>query len=98
MKVDKYMSVKHQILLIRSHKCRKSDIIERFLKNAGLPYSVKYLDDPDVKKLIEKFGIKASPGIIIGRQSINPYDVIEKCTIKNPEQLERHLRELLHKE
>ena len=75
------MPSKHQILLIRSPKCRKSNIVEHFLKNANSPYSVKYLDDPSVKGLVEKFQIKASPGIIIGEQSINPYDIIDKCKI-----------------
>jgi arsenate reductase-like glutaredoxin family protein len=60
-----------QILLIRSQKCCKSNHVERFLEESGLPYVVKYVDDPGAEEIIEKFGIKASPGIILGEQPIN---------------------------
>lgn len=92
MKVDK-----HQILLIRLYQCRQSDMVEQSLKKVELPFRVKYYDNPDFREIIEKFRIKVSPGIVVGEPSINPYDIIGKCKIKNPEQLERHLKELLRK-
>ena len=80
-----------QIILIRSHKCRKSDLVERFLKETELPYTVKFLDDPGVKEIVEQFGIKASPGIIVGNRSLNPYEIIKGCKIPEPEQLKTYL-------
>jgi len=56
---------------------------------------VKFLDDPGSQEIIEKFGIKASPGIIVAEQSVNPYEIIKQCKIIKPEQLKNRFNELL---
>lgn len=84
------------ILILRTYKCRKSDIIINFLKEENIPHIVRYLDrDEEAQRIAKKFKIMASPGIIVNNQSVNPYHLVEKCRVKEPEKTKRMFQQLL---
>jgi len=84
------------ILILRTRKCRKSDVIINFLKNENIPHTVRYLDnDAEARQLAEKHNILASPGIIVNNQSVNPYHLVERCQVKEPEKTKKMFQQLL---
>ncbi|OPX32875.1 hypothetical protein B1H10_06840 [candidate division KSB1 bacterium 4484_188] len=88
-----------KVLILRSNKCRKSDAIVNFLEREQIPHRVKILDkDPEAQNLAQEFHIQASPGIIINNQSVNPYNLVERCQVKDRENTKRLFRRLLAEE
>lgn len=86
----------NKITIVRTHKCRKSDVIIRFLEENNIPHEVKFVEtDPEAQKIFKIFNIKASPGIIINNESVNPYGLVEKCKIKDSEKTKLMFEELL---
>ena len=73
------------VTIIRNRKCRKSDIVVRFLEKEKIPFKAFYLgEDRIADELAQKNNILSSPGIIIGRKTINPYELIAQCNVKDP--------------
>ncbi len=84
------------VTVVRNRRCRKSDVVVRFLEQEHIPYRVLYLgEDPEADQLASTYRLKASPGIIINGESINPYHLVEKCRIKHPETVKRRFLEML---
>lgn len=98
--IDQASKAQHKqdkILLLRTQKCRKSDVVTRFLKQENIPHEIKYLEsDPEAQQLAQKYKIRSSPAIIINEQIFNPYQLIEKCQIKHPEETKQLFFKLLH--
>ncbi len=87
-----------EILILRTERCRKSDVMIRFLKEHNLPHKVKYLEkDPEARELAQKYRILSSPGILAGQTLFNPYEWIENCQVKEPEKLEWLLMDALNR-
>ena len=86
-----------KILILRTRKCRKSDVIIRFLNEYNIPHIIKYVeDDKEAQELFKKFNLKASPGIIINNHIVNPYNLIENCRVKAPKQTKDKFLKLLN--
>ncbi len=84
------------VLIVRNRRCRKSDVVVRFLEQEGIPHRVLYLgEDTEADALAQQYNLKASPGIIVNGESVNPYHLVEKCRIKDPENAKKRLRQLL---
>lgn len=76
----------HTIMIVRNRKCRKSDVIVRFLGQEHLSFQVLYLgEDQKADELAKTYGILASPGIIVNGIAVNPYQLVEQCRIKDTE-------------
>ncbi len=76
----------NKIIIVRTKKCRKSDVMLRFLRENNIPHEVKFVEtDPEAKRLWGKFNLKASPGIIIGEKTFNPYELVKNCRVQQPE-------------
>jgi glutaredoxin len=76
----------HRIIIVRNRKCRKSDVIVRFLSQEQMSFEVFYLgEDKEADELAKKYGILASPGIIINGNAVNPYQLVEQCKVKDAE-------------
>lgn len=87
------------IQILRTTKCRKSDVIINFLKNENIPHTVLYLDrNEEAAQLAKKHNILASPGILVNGQSLNPYHLIERCQVKDPEKTKEELQQLLQED
>jgi glutaredoxin len=78
------ISLDHRIIIVRNRKCRKSDIVVRFLSQEQMPFEVLYLgEDKEADELARKYEILASPGIIINGTAVNPYQLVEHCKVKD---------------
>ena len=76
----------HRIIIVRNRKCRKSDVVVRFLGQEQMSFEVLYLgEEKEADELAKKYGILASPGIIINGIAINPYHLVEHCKVKDAE-------------
>ena len=76
----------HRIIIVRNRKCRKSDVVVRFLGQEQMSFEVLYLgEDKQADELAKKYGILASPGIIINGTAVNPYQLVEHCKVKDSE-------------
>ena len=84
------------VTIIRNRKCRKSDIVVRFLEKEKIPFKAFYLgEDRIADELARKYSILSSPGIIIGRKTINPYELIAQCKVKDPVSAKKLFERLL---
>ncbi len=90
------ISLDHRIVIVRNRKCRKSDVVVRFLGQERMSFEVLYLgEDKEADKLAKEYGILASPGIIINGTAINPYQLVEQCKVKDPESTKKVFLQLL---
>ncbi len=86
----------HTIIIIRNRKCRKSDVVVRFLGQEQMSFEVLYLgEDQEADKLATKYGILASPGIIVNGVAVNPYQLVEQCKVKDAEATKKLFLRLL---
>ena len=87
-----------EILILRTERCRKSDVIIRFLEKQNIPHKIKYLEkDADAQRLAKRYRILSSPGILAGGRLFNPYEWIENCQVKNPRAFKQLLLDALNK-
>jgi len=87
----------HEIIILRTRQCRKSNLIIKFLEAENIPHVVKSLEsDPEAQRLAKKFNILSSPGIIVNGQVVNPYQMIENCQIKDQAKARKLLEDLLN--
>jgi len=88
--------MENKVLILRTKRCRKSDVVVRFLKENNIPHIIKYVeDDEEAQKLYKKYKLKASPGIIINGELLNPYNLVNNCKVVDPEGTKRRFLELL---
>ena len=86
----------HRIVIIRNRKCRKSDVVVRFLGQQQMSFEVFYLgEDKEADELAKKYGILASPGIIVNGVAVNPYQLVEQCKVKDAEGTKKMFLQLL---
>ncbi len=91
--------MENKILILRTRRCRKSDVVTRFLSEHNIPHDIKYVEeDREAQELFKKFGLKASPGIIINGQTVNPYNLVERCKVKAPAETKEKFLRLLNEE
>ena len=84
------------VTIVRNRQCRKSDIVVRFLEKEKIPFKAFYLGkDRIADELARKYSILSSPGIIIGKKTINPYDLIAQCKVKDPASAKKLIERLL---
>ena len=84
------------VTIIRNRKCRKSDIVVRFLEKEKIPFKAFYLgEDGIADDLAQKYSILSSPGIIIGKKTINPYELIAHCKVKDSASTKKLFERLL---
>ena len=67
------------IIIVRTPVCRRSDLIMKILDDNNIPYTVKYLNTEEGRTLKKKYGIKASPGIIVDNKFVNVVSNMDKC-------------------
>ena len=86
----------HRIIIVRNRKCRKSDVVVRFLGQEQMSFEVLYLvEDKEADELAKRYGILASPGIIINGIAVNPYQLVEHCKVKDAEGTKKMFLQLL---
>jgi len=91
-----HQTLNRTVTIIRNRKCRKSDIVVRFLEKEKIPFKAFYLgEDKIADELAKKYNILSSPGIIIGEKTINPYDLIAHCKVRDPASVKKLFERLL---
>jgi glutaredoxin len=65
-----------EIIILPAPNCRRSKRIMRYLDEKGIPYRRVDLDSPEGNELSERFGFRASPGILVNGKSVNPFDLL----------------------
>ncbi|OYV85202.1 MAG: hypothetical protein B7Z63_05825 [Ignavibacteriae bacterium 37-53-5] len=89
-------TVDHRVIILRNRKCRKSDVVVRFLGQEQMSFEVRYLgEEKEADDLAKKYGILASPGIIINGTPVNPYQLVEHCKVKDAEGTKKIFLQLL---
>ena len=88
---------KHEIIILRTRRCRKSNLIIKFLQAENIPFVVKSLEtDAEAQRLAKELNILSSPGIIVNGRVVNPYQMIENCQIKDRVKARQLLENLLN--
>lgn len=88
---------KHEIIILRTRRCRKSDLIIKFLETEQIPHVVKPLEtDVEAQRIAKELNILSSPGIIVNGQVVNPYQLLENCQIKDREKTKAMLENLIN--
>jgi len=65
-----------EIIILPAPGCRRSRRILEYLERRGISFSRIPLDSPEGAALAEKHGMRASPGILVGGVSVNPFDLL----------------------
>ena len=65
-----------EIILLPARNCRRSRKIMEFLQAEGIPFKQIPLESPEGQRLAAKHGLQASPGILIGDVSVNPFQIL----------------------
>lgn len=75
-----------EIVILPAPGCRRSRKILEYLQSRDIPFKRIDLETPEGQALAQRYEMRASPGILIDRRSINPYDVLLKpqCKINAP--------------
>lgn len=74
----------HRIVVLPAPGCRRSNKILTYLQQHGIPFTRIDLDSPEGQALAVQHEMRASPGILIDENSINPFDLLQQpdCKIK----------------
>jgi len=72
-----------EILILPARNCRRSRKIIAFLQSRGIPFRQIELETPEGQQYAQRFGMRASPGIIVDGVSVNPYDILiqKECRV-----------------
>ena len=77
------------ITIIPAPNCRRSRKVLEFLKEQDIPFEQVVLDSPEGQNLQERNQFRASPGILVDKVSINPYDILiqKQCRVNEEKAL-----------
>lgn len=75
-----------EIVILPAPGCRRSRKILEYLQSHDIPFKRIDLETPEGQALMQRYGMRASPGILVNGVSINPYDMLlqPQCKV-NPQ-------------
>lgn len=65
-----------EITVLPAQGCRRSRKILAYLEQHAIPFTRIDLESPEGQALAERYELRASPGILVDGQSINPFDLL----------------------
>jgi glutaredoxin len=65
-----------EITVLPAQGCRRSRKILEYLEQHAIPFSRIDLESDEGQVLAERYGLRASPGILVDGQAINPFDLL----------------------
>jgi len=65
-----------EITVLPAPGCRRSRRILEYLERQGIPFHRVDLDSPEGAALAAKYGMSASPGLLVNGVSVNPLDLL----------------------
>ena len=66
----------HEIVILPAHRCRRSQKIMKYLRDRGILFKRIPLESPEGQAIAERYGMRASPGILVDGVSHNPLDLL----------------------
>ncbi len=75
--------MEREILILPARNCRRSRKVLAFLQSHSIPFRQIELETPEGQMYVRRFGMRASPGIIVDGVSVNPYDILiqKECRV-----------------
>lgn len=67
-----------EITILPAQGCRRSRKILDYLEQHGVPFTRIALESDEGQALAERYGLRASPGILVNGRPINPFDLLIK--------------------
>jgi len=64
------------IIILPARNCRRSRRIIEYLEEQGIPFTRIDLGSPEGQALAEQHDLRASPGILVNGESVNPFDLL----------------------
>jgi len=87
----------NEIIILCTRKCRKSNLVIKFLEDEQIPHIVKSLEtDEDAQRLASELNILSSPGIIVNGKLVYPQQLIEDCQIQDQAKKKKLLENLMN--
>lgn len=65
-----------EITVLPAQGCRRSRKILDYLEQNAIPFTRIDLESPEGQVLAERYELRASPGILVDGQAINPFDLL----------------------
>ncbi len=65
-----------EITILPAQGCRRSRKILDYLEQHAIPFTRINLESDEGQALAERYSLRASPGILVDGQAINPFDLL----------------------
>jgi glutaredoxin len=65
-----------EITVLPAQGCRRSRKILDYLEQHAIPFTRIDLESDEGQALAERYSLRASPGILVDGQAINPFDLL----------------------
>lgn len=72
------MKATPRITILPAPRCRRSKKVLAFLQAHAIPFEQIGIDSPDGQRLQQQHQFRASPGILIDGEPLNPYEILLK--------------------
>ncbi len=66
------------IIVIPARGCRRSQKVLDYLTTHAIPFTRIDLETPEGQALAEKYHLRASPGILVDGELVNPFDFLKQ--------------------
>ena len=70
------MSTNREIIILPTLGCRRGRSLLKYLRDHDIPFTEVELVSPQGARLIERHGLRASPGILVDGASVSPFDLL----------------------
>ncbi len=64
------------ITILPAHNCRRSHRIIAYLEQHGIPFTRVDLESAEGQALAAQYDLRASPGILVDGEPINPFELL----------------------
>lgn len=72
------MAIYRKIIILPAPNCRRSRKVIEYLEMHHIPFTRIDLTSSEGQALAAQYDLRASPGILVNGQSINPFDLLIK--------------------
>ena len=77
------MAEYRKLVILPAEGCRRSQRLLAYLQEHSIPFDTVPLASPEGEALLQEHDLRASPGILVDGQNVNPFDVLIRpdCTV-----------------
>lgn len=70
------MTTDREIVVVSTQGCRRSRAMLAYLERESIPFTHVTADSAEGQDLIDRYGLRASPGILVDGVSVSPLDLL----------------------